>query len=279
MSSKKIEDAQKEVIEKMNPVIIEMFGSRMDIASGQEKGVQNTFSEHLVESAIGDVPVVCVQMLDVNSTEKAEPVQHSQVVRRNVTKGFDSNLKRLEEVVQKLDKVSDDWLRKPSNEHPGTVLYINISILSIVGHDGMGKTTLLQHVYEDEKIEEFDLKIPPLDTLYALQKRLKFQIMSKKFLLVLGDIWDEEEKQDKSKGENVLASLSCGSLGSKILVTTWMDSTAEFYVSDPKPDYINRLYLNHPARVRQYGIWEKYADLYPESDLVFAVGVIDFTKD
>ncbi|XP_020694278.2 disease resistance protein RGA2-like isoform X2 [Dendrobium catenatum] len=142
------------------------------------------------------------------------------------------------------------WLRKPSNEHPGTDLYRNISLLSIVGHGGMGKTTLLQHVYEeDEMTKEFDLKMwvcvsnnfdakkviadmleslkmnrPPLDILYALQKSLKYEIMSKKFLLVLDDIWDEQKERDKSKWENVLAPLSCGSLGSKILVTTRMDS-------------------------------------------------------
>ncbi|KAH0470380.1 hypothetical protein IEQ34_000103 [Dendrobium chrysotoxum] len=51
------------------------------------------------------------------------------------------------------------WLRKPSNEHPGTDLCRNISLLSIVGHGGMGKTTLLQHVYEDEMTEDFDLKM------------------------------------------------------------------------------------------------------------------------
>ncbi|KAL0906949.1 hypothetical protein M5K25_025485 [Dendrobium thyrsiflorum] len=51
------------------------------------------------------------------------------------------------------------WLRMPSNEHPGTDLYRNISLLSIVGHGGMGKITLLQHAYKDEMTEEFDLKM------------------------------------------------------------------------------------------------------------------------
>ncbi|PKU64512.1 Putative disease resistance protein RGA3 [Dendrobium catenatum] len=144
------------------------------------------------------------------------------------------------------------WLRKPSNEHRGTDLYRNISLLSIVGHGGMGKTTLLQHVYEeDEMTEEFDLKMwvcvsnnfdaqkviadmlqsiqkekPNLDSLDPLQGKLKEEVMSKRFLLVLDDIWGEEEERDKSKWENVLAPLSCGSLGSKILVTTRMDSAA-----------------------------------------------------
>lgn len=86
-------------------------------------------------------------------------------------------------------------------------------------------------------------------------------------------------------------------------------SAAEFYVPDPNPKYINKLYVNHPDRLaqtplylwtlrnhlyrvntpvfsfpyncrfRQYGLWERYADLYPEEDLVFTVGVSDYTRD
>ncbi|PKU62119.1 putative disease resistance protein RGA4 [Dendrobium catenatum] len=150
------------------------------------------------------------------------------------------------------------WLRKPSNEEHtalvnGTDLYRNISLLSIVGHGGMGKTTLLQHVYEDEMRKEFfDLKMwvcvsnnfdvkkviadmlstlkkkrPRLDeSLDALQNSLRTETMSKKFLLILDDIWEEEENQDISKWEKVLAPLAYGKIGSGILVTTRMDSVA-----------------------------------------------------
>ncbi|KAL0928305.1 hypothetical protein M5K25_000178 [Dendrobium thyrsiflorum] len=144
------------------------------------------------------------------------------------------------------------WLRKPSNESRTTSRYRNISLLSIVGHGGMGKTTLLQHVYEEDEItKEFDLKIwvcvsnnfdvkkvivdmleslkkerPRLETLEALQDSLRTEIMSKKFLLVLDDIWESDEKQDKSKWEKVLAPLAYGKNGSRILVTTRMDSVA-----------------------------------------------------
>lgn len=57
-------------------------------------------------------------------------------------------------------------------------------------------------------------------------------------------------------------------------------STAEFYIPDPNPLYINKLYINLPAhRFRQYGLWERYADLYPDGDLIYTVGTSDYRKD
>ncbi|XP_062098273.1 probable rhamnogalacturonate lyase B isoform X2 [Humulus lupulus] len=56
-------------------------------------------------------------------------------------------------------------------------------------------------------------------------------------------------------------------------------SAAEFYVPDPNPKYVNPLYLHHPDRFRQYGLWERYAELYPDGDLVYTIGVNDYTKD
>ncbi|KAK4572000.1 hypothetical protein RGQ29_030413 [Quercus rubra] len=56
-------------------------------------------------------------------------------------------------------------------------------------------------------------------------------------------------------------------------------SAAEFYIPDPDPKYINKLYVNHPDRFRQYGLWERYANLYPDKDLVYTVGVSDYRKD
>ncbi|XP_030455890.1 rhamnogalacturonate lyase B isoform X3 [Syzygium oleosum] len=59
------------------------------------------------------------------------------------------------------------------------------------------------------------------------------------------------------------------------------DRTAsEFYVPEPYPTLMNNLYTNNKQyRFRQYGLWERYADLYPENDLVFHVGVDDHRKD
>ncbi|KAF9682457.1 hypothetical protein SADUNF_Sadunf05G0110900 [Salix dunnii] len=56
-------------------------------------------------------------------------------------------------------------------------------------------------------------------------------------------------------------------------------SAAEFYIPDPDPKFMNNLYANHPDRFRQYGLWDRYADLYPDTDLVYTVGLSDYRKD
>ncbi|XP_071719107.1 putative disease resistance RPP13-like protein 1 [Rutidosis leptorrhynchoides] len=117
----------------------------------------------------------------------------------------------------------------------------NVSIISIVGLGGVGKITLAQLLYNNGKvIDEFDLKrwvcvseefdvltisnkiyqavtgenknFVNLDQLHvALQERL----LNKRFLLVLDDVWNED--QDKW---DVLEKPRKGAPGSKIIVTT-----------------------------------------------------------
>ncbi|XP_022884589.1 uncharacterized protein LOC111401196 isoform X1 [Olea europaea var. sylvestris] len=54
---------------------------------------------------------------------------------------------------------------------------------------------------------------------------------------------------------------------------------AEFYVPDPAPQFMNRLFINQTQKYRQYGLWDRYTDLYPEKDLVYTVGTSDYRKD
>ncbi|KAF8724805.1 hypothetical protein HU200_020743 [Digitaria exilis] len=55
-------------------------------------------------------------------------------------------------------------------------------------------------------------------------------------------------------------------------------SAAEFYIPDPDPRYASKLFLTKD-RYRQYGMWERYAALYPKNDLVFTVGQSNHSKD
>ncbi|VVA90661.1 unnamed protein product [Arabis nemorensis] len=57
-------------------------------------------------------------------------------------------------------------------------------------------------------------------------------------------------------------------------------TAAEFYIPDPNPNFANKLYLNQSAyKYRQYGLWERYAELYPDEDMVYNVDVDDYSKN
>ncbi|GAA0161447.1 lyase [Lithospermum erythrorhizon] len=56
-------------------------------------------------------------------------------------------------------------------------------------------------------------------------------------------------------------------------------SAAKFHVPEPNPDYNNKVLVNDHDRYRQYGLWERYAELYPNEDLVYNTEDSDYRKD
>ncbi|XP_014502938.1 putative disease resistance RPP13-like protein 1 [Vigna radiata var. radiata] len=135
-----------------------------------------------------------------------------------------------------------NWLTSETDNHN------HLSILSIVGMGGLGKTTLAQHVYNDSKMEakfdirawvcvsdHFDVLTVTKTILEAITKskddsrelemvhgRLKGEVSGKKFLLVLDDVWNERQEE----WEAVRTPLSYGAPGSRILVTTRAERVA-----------------------------------------------------
>ncbi|XP_045819766.1 putative disease resistance RPP13-like protein 1 isoform X4 [Trifolium pratense] len=128
-----------------------------------------------------------------------------------------------------------------------------VSVISIVGLGGMGKTTLAQLVYKDQRIEKrFEHKawvhVPKTFDVVGLAKtilrsfdssaegedldpllcRLQQTLTSKKFLLVLDDVWTGNEEC----WERLLLPLNSGSSESKIVVTTRETHVASFMKSD-----------------------------------------------
>ncbi|CAH2042828.1 unnamed protein product [Thlaspi arvense] len=56
-------------------------------------------------------------------------------------------------------------------------------------------------------------------------------------------------------------------------------TAAEFYVPDPNPTLQNQLYINLPDRYRQYGLWDRYTDVYPDEDLAYTIGISNYQTD
>ena len=142
-----------------------------------------------------------------------------------------------------------------------------LSILSIVGMDGMGKTTLAQQVYNDPRMEEakFDIKAwvcvsDDFDVLRVTRAILDAitkskneggdletvheKLIRKRFLLVLDAVWNEKHK----KWEAVQTPLNYGAQGSKILITTRNKEVASIMRSN-KIHYLEQLQEDHCCQV------------------------------
>jgi NB-ARC domain/Rx N-terminal domain len=137
-----------------------------------------------------------------------------------------------------------EWLKKPASSG-------HISAFCIVGTGGLGKTTLAQLIFEDISrenyfdemiwvcvstsfsVEDITRKIlvelgekTDSISLNDLQKRMKKKVHLKKVLFILDDIWNDDKICDWDK---LIAPLKSVQKGSKILLTTRMESVAEMF--------------------------------------------------
>ncbi|KAJ6743844.1 hypothetical protein OIU85_017746 [Salix viminalis] len=124
----------------------------------------------------------------------------------------------------------------------------NVSVISIIGIGGLGKTTLAQHVFNDEQVNlHFAVKhwvcvSGSLDArkilkgvmgkddgqLESLKNEFEKKIEKKKYLLVLDDVWDGEDGSNGAKWDSLKEMFPHDAVGSKIVVTTRSHVIAKF---------------------------------------------------
>nr|CAD1842897.1 unnamed protein product [Ananas comosus var. bracteatus] len=146
------------------------------------------------------------------------------------------------------------FLRDTATLESESSIVKNHSVVAIVGVGGAGKTTLAQYICDYERetkhfdvimwihvpqrldvvkltkemVESATLKeCPNLTNFDSLQGILEDSLRSKKFLLVLDDVWSATTEV-VLWWEQLLAPLSAGNRGSKILITTRAEKAAEF---------------------------------------------------
>ncbi|XVF15321.1 hypothetical protein REPUB_Repub09cG0141500 [Reevesia pubescens] len=65
-----------------------------------------------------------------------------------------------------------------------------------------------------------------------------------------------------------------------VKVTRSLRQTAvEFFIPESDPAFVNSFLQDDADKYRQYGLWNRYSDIYRHDDLVYTVGVSNYSQD
>ncbi|XP_020414925.1 putative disease resistance protein RGA3 [Prunus persica] len=210
------------------------------LEDAEERQVKELNVKYWLER-LKDVSYEMDDVLDLWSTEiLKQQIQQQEKAAGNA--GSTSTTKKTFGRVDEKDKVVEK-LVSGSGQGGETCL-----VIPITGMGGIGKTTLAQLAYNDEKVQaHFNTRIwvcvsvpfdeikiakaiieglkketPASNELQTLKSIIHESVKGKKFRLVLDDVWN----QDYRKWEQLKLPLQNGAVGSRILVTTRKEEVA-----------------------------------------------------
>ncbi|XP_049343229.1 putative disease resistance protein RGA1 [Solanum verrucosum] len=187
---------------------------------------------------VGKMMKEMIKTLDAIAEERRNFHLHKKIIEKQAARR-ETGFVLTEPEVYGRDKEKDEIVK---------ILINNVSdpqelpVLPIVGMGGLGKTTLAQMVFNDPRVtehfypkiwvcvsEDFDDKrlikaiVESIErkslgdmALSTFQKKLQEFLNGKKYLLILDDVWNE----DQEKWANLRAVLKVGASGASVLTTT-----------------------------------------------------------
>ncbi|KAG5592450.1 hypothetical protein H5410_042964 [Solanum commersonii] len=182
-----------------------------------------------------------MEKLDAIAKERTDFHLHKKIIERRVARPETGSV-LTEPQVYGRDKEEDQIVKILINNVSNAQ---ELSVLPIHGMGGLGKTTLAQMVFNDQRVtEHFHPKIwicvsddfdekrliktiignierssLDVEDLASFQKKLQELLNGKRYLLVLDDVWNE----DQDKWDNLRAVLKVGASGASVLTTTRLE--------------------------------------------------------
>ncbi|KAK4426596.1 putative disease resistance protein RGA1 [Sesamum alatum] len=223
--------------------------------AGSERGMQHKLSSFLskrnpllfrlkivneVRNIRGNLDAIAKERLDFHLGESVVENRFGESLESRLTSSLVNELEiygRAEEKEMIMEKMLDSMREQD-----------DLSVYAIWGMGGLGKTTLAQMIYSDERMEmHFELRIwvcvsddfsiqrlakailesidgevCNISELDPLQRLLQERLRGKKFLLVLDDVWNENHEL----WDRMREVLRCGSKGSVLIITTRIEKVA-----------------------------------------------------
>ncbi|XP_047337441.1 putative disease resistance protein RGA1 [Impatiens glandulifera] len=172
-----------------------------------------------------------------------EPI-HDSKIKDKFTSSWRETMSLSSSPIYGRDKEKKEIIDILLNNSTSSTVSVATSVLPIVGIGGLGKTTLVQMVFNDYEVskhfdlklwvcvsDEFDIKLiikaiigaNNETSLEILQKMIQDKLRGKRYLIVLDDVWNE----NKNAWNQLRSILDCGLNGAFVLTTTRKKNVAE----------------------------------------------------